>query len=582
MISSLPGTEAKGAEQRGESQNDEEHLQKILQYEAKNHKRKRRKSANITRLQEIENSQKENPETQYTQSHSHKNPRANPLFITRKKDWLKEGECVGNPKKILLPPKKGGDVLGALYCGREKELKENERNIIKIRWPQISVQEMEVKVEMTTESGNNDCLAWAARDPSGILSPYKFSRRHEIVGIVKEVGSSVKSFKVGDCIGVGTYVNSCRDCDYCNDRLEAYCAKFPTLTFNALDVDGTITKGGYSSHIVLYPVVAVNFKIQVGSTQWTKYCYRIPDGYPLASAAPLLCAGITVYSPMMRHKMNQPGKALGVIGLGGLGHMAVKFGKAFGLSVTILSTSKSKKEEALTHLGADRFVVSSEKQQMEDAAKSLDFIVDTASGDHSFDQYMPLLKTSGILALVGFPSEIKLSPANLIGMKGISGSITGGTKETQEMIDFCAAHKIYPNIEVINIQYINEALERLVNKDVKYRFSKVTRERQQRKMKTATILYFLCQKYRSIIELQYIDESLLRLMNKGIDKFLLTSRTLRNEFMVLQWSDEGSEEFLNLVYIDYINKRKVGEGSAVLFSAESTFFFRLFSLFQKQ
>ncbi|KAL6006657.1 cinnamoyl-Coa reductase [Asimina triloba] len=507
MISSLPGTEAKGAEQRGESQNDEEHLQKILQYEAKNHKRKRRKSANITRLQEIENSQKENPETQYTQSHSHKNPRANPLFITRKKDWLKEGECVGNLKKILLPPKKGGDVLGALYCRREKELKENERNIIKIRWPQISVQEKRaeledeflisqyalhlqshVKVAMTTESGNNECLAWAARDPSGILSPYKFSRRvpgpddvslkithcgvcyadviwkgnkigdfhyplvpgHEIVGIVKEVGSSVKSFKVGDRIGVGTYVNSCRDCDYCNDRLEVYCAKFPTLTFNALDVDGTITKGGYSSHIVVH---------ERQLTSRYKYCYRIPDDYPLASAAPLLCAGITVYSPMMRHKMNQPGKALGVIGLGGLGHMAVKFGKAFGLSVTILSTSKSKKEEALTLLGADRFVVSSEKQQMEDAAKSLDFIVDTASGDHSFDQYMPLLKTSGILALVGFPS-----------MKTISGSIAGGTKETQEMIDFCAAHKIYPNIEVINIQYINEALERLVNKDVKYRF----------------------------------------------------------------------------------------------------------------
>ncbi|XP_058105128.1 probable cinnamyl alcohol dehydrogenase 1 [Magnolia sinica] len=346
---------------------------------------------------------------------------------------------------------------------------------------------------MSTEGADHNCLGWAARDASGILSPYKFSRRvlgcddvslkithcgvcyadviwtrnqhgdskyplvpgHEIVGIVKEVGSNVNRFKIGDHVGVGTYVNSCRECEYCNDSLETYCTKFPTFTFNALDVDGTITKGGYSSHIVIHE----------------RYCYVIPDSYPLASAAPLLCAGITVYSPMMRHKMNQPGKSLGVIGLGGLGHMAVKFGKAFGLNVTVFSTSESKKEEALKLLGADKFVISSDQQQMEGAVKSLNFIIDTASGDHPLDQYMPLLKTGGILALVGFPSEIRLSPANLnLGMKTISGSITGGTKETQEMIDFCAAHKIYPEIEVIGIQYINEALQRLINKDVKYRF----------------------------------------------------------------------------------------------------------------
>ncbi|KAL6182742.1 hypothetical protein ACLB2K_044155 [Fragaria x ananassa] len=267
--------------------------------------------------------------------------------------------------------------------------------------------------------------------------------------------SNVQRFKVGDHVGVGTYVNSCRDCEYCNDGLEVQCVRGSVFTFNGVDADGTITKGGYSSHIVVHD----------------RYCYNIPDNYPLASAAPLLCAGITVYAPMMRHKMNQPGKSLGVIGLGGLGHMAVKFGKAFGLSVTVFSTSISKKEEALSQLGADKFVLSSDQEQMKGLVKSLDFIVDTASGDHPFDPYMALLKTSGILVLVGFPSEVKFSPASLnLGMRTVSGSVTGGTKDTQEMIDFCAAHGIHPMIEVIPIQYANEAIDRLTKRDVKYRF----------------------------------------------------------------------------------------------------------------
>ncbi|XP_038680328.1 probable cinnamyl alcohol dehydrogenase 1 [Tripterygium wilfordii] len=346
---------------------------------------------------------------------------------------------------------------------------------------------------MSSESASEDCLAWAARDTSGVLSPYKFSRRalgsddvslkithcgvcyadvvlprnkigdskypvvpgHEIVGLVKEVGSNVKGFKVGDRVGVGTYVNSCRNCEYCNDLQEVCCVKFPTFTFNAIDVDGTVTKGGYSSYIVVHE----------------RYCFRIANGYPSELAAPLLCAGITVYSPMIRHKMNQPGKSLGVIGLGGLGHMAVKFGKAFGLKVTILSTSVTKKEEALTLLGADKFVVTSDQQQLMAEAQSLDFIIDTASGDHPFDPYMMLLKTFGVYVLVGFPSEVKFNPGSLVmGMKTVSGSAAGGTKDTQEMLDFCAAHKIYPKVEVIPIQYINEALERLIKKDVKYRF----------------------------------------------------------------------------------------------------------------
>ncbi|KAG1354767.1 putative cinnamyl alcohol dehydrogenase 4 [Cocos nucifera] len=188
-------------------------------------------------------------------------------------------------------------------------------------------------------------------------------------------------------------------------------------------------------------------------------------------AAPLLRAGSTVYAPMIRYKMNQPGKSLGVIGLGGLGHLAVKFGKAFGLNVTVFSTSESKKGEALDLLGADRFVISSDQEQMKSLMKSLDYIIDNGSGDHPFDPYMSLLKIGGVLVMVGYPSEVRMHPGSLnIGARTIAGSMTRGTKQTQEMIDFCAENKIYPEIEIIEIQYITEALERLINKDVKFRF----------------------------------------------------------------------------------------------------------------
>ncbi|KAL8520448.1 hypothetical protein ACS0TY_011101 [Phlomoides rotata] len=279
--------------------------------------------------------------------------------------------------------------------------------------------------------------------------------RHEIVGIVTQTGSKVDRFKVGDHVGVGTYVDSCRECEYCDSELEVHCSKGAIMTFDSVDVDGTITKGGYSSYIVVHQ----------------RYCFRIPENYPPQLAAPLLCAGITTYTPMIRHNMNQPGKSLGVVGLGGLGHLAVKFGKAFGLKVTVFSTSISKKEEALNLLGADSFVISSDEKEMRALAKSFDFIINTASGDISFDLYLSLLKTAGLLVLVGFPSEVKFNPGSLnLGAKTVTGSITGGTKHTQEMLDFCASHKIYPEIELIPIEYCNEALERLINRDVKYRF----------------------------------------------------------------------------------------------------------------
>jgi len=344
---------------------------------------------------------------------------------------------------------------------------------------------------MASETCN--CIGYAARDPSGVLSPYKFNRRevreddvlvdihycgvcfadviwtrnhmghskyplvpgHEISGYVREVGSKVTKFKPGDRIGVGTYVNSCKECEYCEEGNEVYCVKGQVFTFDGIDHDGSVTKGGYSSFIV------------VGE----RYCYTIPEDYPLELAAPLLCAGITVYSPMMRHGMNKAGKSLGVIGLGGLGHLAVKFGKAFGLKVTVFSTSESKREEAMSHLGADAFVVSSDEKEMNSLVKSLDFILNTASGNIPFDPYMKVLKTGGVLCLVGFPREIKMSPISLIPeMRTVTGSVTGGTKQTQEMLEFCAKHKIYPEIEKVPIQYCNEALDRMIKKDVKYRF----------------------------------------------------------------------------------------------------------------
>ncbi|GAB2265021.1 cinnamoyl-Coa reductase [Dionaea muscipula] len=342
-------------------------------------------------------------------------------------------------------------------------------------------------------TGEGNCVGWAARDPSGLLSPYKFNRRpvggddvsikithcgichgdvvwprnefgdaiypmvpgHEIAGVVQEVGANVDCFQVGDHVGVGFYVNSCRDCEFCNDDLEFHCSKGPVITFNSVDVDGTITKGGFSSFIVVHQ----------------GYCFRIPDKYPLELAAPLLCAGLTVYAPMKNHKMDQqPGKSLGVIGLGGLGHMAVKFGKSFGLNVTVFSTSISKQDEALSSLRADRFVLSSDEQQMKGLLRSLDFIIDTASGNHPLDPYLMLLKPKGIIVIVGAPKSMNFSPVNIIlGLNTIAGSAVAGRKMTQEMIEYCAVHEIYPTVEVVPMQCVNEACERLINKDVSHR-----------------------------------------------------------------------------------------------------------------
>ncbi|MED6183364.1 putative mannitol dehydrogenase 3 [Stylosanthes scabra] len=298
-------------------------------------------------------------------------------------------------------------------------------------------------------------FGWAARDSSGLLSPFNFSRRHEVIGIVAEVGSKVEKYKVGDKVGVGYFVESCRSCQNCIDNLENYCPKH-ILTQGDKHIDGTTTYGGYSDSMV----VDEHFVI------------RIPEGLPLDAAAPLLCAGVTVYSPLKYYGLDKPGLHVGVVGLGGLGHMAVKFAKAHGLKVTVISTSPNKKEEAIKNLGADSFLVSRDPDQMEAAKETLDGIIDTVSADHSIVPLIGLLKSHGKLVLIGAiekPLELPAFPL-ILGRKLVGGTLVGGLKETQEMIDFAAKHNVKPEIEVVPMDYVNIAMERLAKADVKYRF----------------------------------------------------------------------------------------------------------------
>ncbi|XP_071912772.1 protein REDOX 1-like [Coffea arabica] len=336
-------------------------------------------------------------------------------------------------------------------------------------------------------------FGWAATDPSGIFSPFEFTRRatgeedvrlkvlycgichtdlhaakdefgvgmyplvpgHEIVGMVTEVGSKVTKFKAGDKVGVGTMVGSCRSCETCSNDLEPYCPKV-IPTYNSVDNDGFHTRGGYSNEMVVNEHFAI----------------RWPENLPLDGGAPLLCAGITVYSPMMHYGFSKPGTHLGVVGLGGLGHVAVKFAKALGLKVTVISTSPSKKEEAVRNLGADFFLVSTDQEQMQAARDTLDGIIDTVSAFHPVMPLFSLLKNDGKLVVVGIPNkplELDIYPL-IAGRKMLGSSAVGGMKETQEMIDFAAKHNITADIEVIPMDYVNKAMERLQKGDVRYRF----------------------------------------------------------------------------------------------------------------
>lgn len=337
-------------------------------------------------------------------------------------------------------------------------------------------------------------LAYAAQSATSPLAPYSFDRReprpddvqidimfcgvchsdlhqirndwknslypmvpgHEIVGRAVKVGKDVKKFKEGDIVAVGCLVDSCGTCPECKDHLEQFCNTGMVPTYNSYERDGkTLSQGGYSSVIVVKE----------------SFVLKVPANLDLAAAAPLLCAGITTYSPL-RHWKAGPGKKVGIVGLGGLGHMGVKFARAFGAQVAVFTTSPSKKADAL-RLGAHEVIMSKDPDDMKKHEHSFDFILDTVAAPHDLNAYLHLLKRDGTLTLVGAPETNHPAPEvfNLIfGRKRIAGSLIGGLKETQEMLDFCGEHNIVSDIEIIPIQKIAEAYDRMLKSDVKYRF----------------------------------------------------------------------------------------------------------------
>ncbi|MCB5205927.1 NAD(P)-dependent alcohol dehydrogenase [Methylovorus mays] len=337
-------------------------------------------------------------------------------------------------------------------------------------------------------------IGYAAYDPKKPLAPFSFERRevgandveieilfcgvchsdlhqvrdewgnstfpmvpgHEIVGRVTKVGSAVTKFRAGDLAGVGCLVDSCRSCPDCEDSLEQYC-NHAVFTYNSPDkqMPGQSTYGGYSNLIVVEQ----------------RFVLKVSEKLDLAAVAPLLCAGITTYSPLRNWKVG-PGQKVGVVGLGGLGHMAVKFAHAFGAHTVLFTTSASKVEDA-KRLGADEVVISKNPEEMAKHAQSFDFILNTVAAPHDLDQYTSLLKRDGTHCLVGVPDSPHPTPniGNLIfKRRSLAGSLIGGLRETQEMLDFCAEHNITSDIELINMQDINNAFERMLKSDVKYRF----------------------------------------------------------------------------------------------------------------
>jgi len=278
---------------------------------------------------------------------------------------------------------------------------------------------------------------------------------HEIVGKVIQIGKKVKKFKVGDLVGVGCFVDSCGKCHSCKTHEEQYCEQHTVYTYNSVELDGkTPTFGGYSSHI----------------TVKEKYVLKLKKGMPLERTAPLLCAGITTYSPLKRYGTKK-GTRVGVIGLGGLGHMAVKIAKAMGAEVTVFSTSLEKEKDA-KKLGAKNFIFTKDPGNFISMEGKLNLIIDTVSADHDFTPYLNCLKLGGTNVLVGVPpTPNQVRSISLIGgRKSLTGSLIGGIKETQEMLDFCARKKVFAEVELISAERINEAYERTIKSQVKYRF----------------------------------------------------------------------------------------------------------------
>ena len=278
---------------------------------------------------------------------------------------------------------------------------------------------------------------------------------HEIAGVVSAIGSSVSKFAVGDLIGVGVFIDSCRNCASCNSGLEQYCENGMTPTYNGLERDGiTPTMGGYSDGYVIDE----------------NYAVKIPANLDLAAVAPLLCAGITLYSPL-KYWNAGPGRKVAVMGLGGLGHMGVKFAHAMGAEVTVLSHSRSKENDA-RQLGADHFIVTSDPGQLKSVKRSFDLILDTVSAEHNINDYLGLLTTNGTLVVIGLPGVPFAVNADslLSGRRSMAGSMIGGVSETQEMLDFCGEKNIVSEIELIEASYVNQAYERTIKSDVRFRF----------------------------------------------------------------------------------------------------------------
>ncbi|KAI4318415.1 hypothetical protein MLD38_032120 [Melastoma candidum] len=348
---------------------------------------------------------------------------------------------------------------------------------------------------MASSEAERKTVGWAARDQSGILSPYTYTLRntgpedvyikvlccglchrdtdihqakndlgssrypmvpgHEVVGEVIEVGSEVMKFKVGERVGVGLVVWCCRNCGACKAGLEQYCNK-KIFNFNDVCTDGKPTQGGFAQHMVVDQ----------------KFVVKIPEGMESEQVAPLLCAGITVYSPLRHLGLIGSGRRGGILGLGGVGHMGVKLAKAMGHHVTVISSSVMKEEVALKHLGADAYLVSSDEDAMNSAADSLDYIIDTMPVSHPLEPYLVLLKVDGKLVLTGIintPLQFA-SPMVMMGRKSIMGTFIGSTKETEEMLCFCKDKGLTSQIEAVKMDYINEAFQRVMRKDVRYRF----------------------------------------------------------------------------------------------------------------
>jgi len=293
-----------------------------------------------------------------------------------------------------------------------------------------------------------------ARDEWGNAT-YPMVPGHEVTGRVARAGAKVNKFKVGDLVGVGCFIDSCRICPSCKEGEEQFCEKHLVFSYNCTEMDGkTPTFGGYSNQMVVDE----------------NYVVRIPSALPLAGAAPLLCAGITTYSPLRTFKV-KPGDRVGVIGLGGLGHMGVKIAKAMGADVTVFSTSPRKEDDA-KRLGATDFVVSTDVQAMRAAASRFHLILDTVAASHDLNPYLNALRRDGTLVVVGVsvePAPIEMFPL-IMGRRRLAGSIIGGIRETQEMLDFCAEHNVPADVEVVPIQDVEKAYDRTVKGDVRYRF----------------------------------------------------------------------------------------------------------------